>query len=98
MNIARKYRLLRVVAFVLKLLAWLVLIAGILALVAVLAAIVIAGHQWLGEWRVAAIAGALMLSLAAVVWFVQLFSFGSILSLLIDVEENTRAMAVQPPA
>jgi hypothetical protein len=31
-----------------------------------------------------------------IVWFVQLFAFGSILSLLIDIEANTSALAKPP--
>ncbi len=38
-------------------------------------------------------AGSVGVPLLCVVWLVQLFVFGSILSLLIDIEENTRALA-----
>jgi hypothetical protein len=35
--------------------------------------------------------------IVALVVFVQLYAFGSILSLLVKIEENTRAMLQLPP-
>lgn len=97
MNVPRKYGLLRVIAIVLKVLAWLVLVAGIVGLVVTLSAVggLTANAPQL---RSAVTAGAFVVPIVAVVWFVQLFAFGSILTLLIDVEENTRALAAMPPA
>ena len=36
--------------------------------------------------------------LVGIIWFVQLFALGSVLSLLVDIEENTRSLAEQPTA
>jgi hypothetical protein len=36
---------------------------------------------------------AIILPVTGIVWFVQLFAIGSILSLLVDIEENTRLLA-----
>lgn len=92
MSVQRKYGLLRAIAFVLKLLAWLVLLAGIIGGFAGL----LGGSVFARDVNLPAalpIVGSAVLMFACVIWFVQLFAFGSILSLLIDIEENTRAMA-----
>ncbi len=92
MNVPRKYGLLRAIAFILKLLAWLVLLAGIVGgLVGLLGGAAFARNVNLPA--ALPIIGSAGLMFACVIWFVQLFAFGSILSLLIDIEENTRAMA-----
>lgn len=86
MNVPRKYGLLSVVALILRILAWVVLAAGAIGAIVVLSSAqsLPPGFAGIGA------AGVLVL---AVIWFVQLFAFGSILSLLIDIEENTRALA-----
>ncbi|MGQ9492004.1 MAG: hypothetical protein ACUVR4_12520 [Anaerolineae bacterium] len=94
MNVPRKYGLLRAIAFILKLLAWLVLLAGIIGgFAGLLGGSPLARNFNLPE-ALPIIGGAGLLFLC-VVWFVQLFAFGSILSLLIDIEENTRAIAAE---
>lgn len=97
MNVPSKYHLLRVIALVLKGLAWVVLAAGIIGAVVLLlvGASLARGSQDIV--RTLTTAGGLTLPLIAIVWFVQLFAFGSILSLLIDIEENTRGIAARPP-
>ncbi len=92
MNVPRKYGFLRVVAFILKLLAWLALLGGIVG--AIISRTSLGGlleSLNLPAWLPGA--GSVGVLLLCVVWFVQLFVFGSILSLLIDIEENTRALA-----
>ena len=92
MNVQRKYGLLRAIAFILKLLAWLVLVAGIIGgLAGLLGGSAFARNVNLPE--ALPLIGSAGLMFVCVIWFVQLFAFGSILSLLIDIEENTRAMA-----
>ena len=89
MNVPRKYPLLRVIALVLKVLAWIVLAAGLIGMIGLL----VAGSGLPSDQqslRPLATAGALTIPLVAILWFVELFAFGSILSLLIDIEENTR--------
>jgi hypothetical protein len=87
MNASQKYGLVRAIAFILKLLAWLALIAGVLAaIVSGTSGSAIPGLSTLGV-----IAGPVL----GIVWFVQLFAFGSILSLLVDIEENTRQLTAE---
>ncbi|OQA45521.1 MAG: hypothetical protein BWY52_01276 [Chloroflexi bacterium ADurb.Bin325] len=92
MNATRKYPLLRVIATVLKVVAWVILIAGIIGLVAGLGA---AGGMTaeMGVLKGIFTAGSWALPVLAIIWFVQLYAFGSIIALLIDIEENTRRMA-----
>jgi len=101
MNVPRKYGLLRVIAFLLRLLAWLALVAGIIGAIA--GFILLRGYlphdvnlpNWLP------VIGLVAPLVAGIVWFVQLYAFGSVLALLIDIEENTRALAARsaaPPA
>ncbi len=92
MNVPRKYPVLRVIALILKVLAWVVLAAGFLGMIGLLS--VGSGDQVL---RPLTTAGALTVPLIAILWFIQLFAFGSILSLLIDIEESTRGLAARPP-
>ncbi len=95
MSVQRKYNLLRAIAFILKLLAWLVLLAGIIGgLVGLLSGSAFARNVNLPA--ALPLIGSAALMFACVIWFVQLFAFGSILSLLIDIEENTRAIAAEP--
>jgi protein-S-isoprenylcysteine O-methyltransferase Ste14 len=87
MNVPRKYGLVRAIAFVLKLIAVIVLVLGIVGFVGSL----LWGNQVaLPRW--ATVGGALAAPLAALLIFVQLYAFGSILSLLVKIEENTRGM------
>lgn len=91
MSVPHKYGLVRVIAWVLKIAAVIVLIVGVVALIASFGS----GPrlQLPQALMVGGGVGALVLAL---VTFVQLYAFGSILSLLVKIEENTRAM-LQPP-
>jgi low affinity Fe/Cu permease len=91
MNVAHKYGFVRAIAWILKILAVIILIVGILALIVSFGA----GprFQLPQQLMVGSGAGALVLAL---VTFVQLYAFGSILSLLVKIEENTRAMLGAP--
>ena len=95
MNVSRKYEFLRIIAQILKVLAWVVLGVGLLGgLIGLLA---LAGPMARNLNLPVAVPslGSVGVLLLSVAWFVQLFAFGSILSLLIDIEENTRALATQ---
>lgn len=93
MSGSQKYGILRVIATILKFLAWVVLAAGIIGMI-----IVLANTGKMGDaLRPLATAGTFAVPIIAIVWFVQLFGFGSILSLLIEIEENTRGIAARPP-
>lgn len=85
MSSPQKYGIVRAIAFVLKLLAWVALAAGLL--VALIS---------LGSPAILRSLGLVIGPLVGIVWFVQLYAFGSILSLLMDIEENTHALATQP--
>lgn len=93
MKVAHKYGLVRAIALILKILAWLVLLASIAGAVF--------GVTLMGRTAVQAFVPAAMLGtgtvvaslLAGIFWFVPLYAFGSVLSLLLDIEENTRALA-----
>lgn len=88
MNASNKYGLVKAIAFILKLLAWLALIAGVLAAV-------VSGVGGGGGGPLAALrsVGLIVGPVVGIIWFVQLFAFGSILSLLVDIEENTRVLS-----
>lgn len=87
MSSPQKYGIVRAIAFVLKLLAWVALVGGlVVALVS------------LGSPAILRPLGLVIGPLVGIVWFVQLYAFGSILSLLIDIEENTHVLATQPAA
>lgn len=92
MKAPRKYGLLRIIAFVLKVLAWVVLALGIVGMFGLFG---MGGSFGPNDavLRSLTTAGAPAVLLIAIIWFVQLFAFGSILSLLIDIEQNTRALA-----
>lgn len=91
--LSQKYGVLRVIAMILKVLAWIVLAAGIIGMI-----IVLANTGKLPDaLRPLAAAGTFAVPIIAIVWFAQLFGFGSVLSLLIEIEENTRGIAARPP-
>jgi hypothetical protein len=95
MNVPRKYPVLRVIALILKILAWVVLAAGFIGMIALLSS----GSRLPSDLQVLrplTTAGAFIVPMIGILKFVLLFGFGSILSLLVDIEEKTRAMASPP--
>jgi len=88
MNASQKYGLVRAIAFILKLLAWLALIAGVLGAI-------VSGTAFSGALQALRPLGVIVGPVLGIVWFVQLFAFGSILSLLVDIEENTRQLSAE---
>lgn len=90
-DVPRQYNLVRFIAVLLKIVAVLILLLGIAGLVWSLTM----GKQLpLPGW--VALGGAVAAPIVALVSFVQLYAFGSILALLVKIEENTRAMLVPP--
>jgi len=89
MNVRRKYTGLRFLALLIKIVAWLILILSIAAAVWFwLNGDQIAGFRAFGKnWT-----GVLLLPFG-IYTFIQLYIIGSLLSLLADVEYNTRANA-----
>lgn len=94
MKVARKYGLVRAIAFILKLLAWLLLLLFIVGAVFGATLLGRAGNSLLPAWLGTGTAVASLI--AGILWFVPLYALGSVLSLLLDIEENTRALAVYP--
>ena len=95
MNVPRKYGLLRFVAFLLKLLAWLVLLAGIIGTALGLVFLTAQSGNQPEIFKALSAVGVVALPIISIIWFVQFFAFGSILTLLIDMEENTRLLAAR---
>jgi len=96
MNAPRKYRVLWVISLILKVLAWICLgvaIVGALFAVPSLLSTIGRGAPWYEILPWGLMLGA---PIFGIVWFVQLFAFGSILSLLIDIEANTSAQTKPP--
>jgi hypothetical protein len=96
MNVPRRYGLLRLIAFLLKFIAWVILVIGLLGAVGLGLLSARAGNQT-GILAALPLAGTVALPILGIVWWVQFFAFGSILSLLIDIEENTRLIAAKTP-
>ncbi len=95
MNGSPKYGLLRTIARVLKIIAWIVLAVGLIAAIVALTSMGGSADTLTRALNgVLAVVGPLM----GIIWFLQLFALGSVISLLIDIEENTRLLAAQPPA
>jgi len=92
MNVPRKYGLLRAIGTILKVLAWIILAVGIIA--AVVGLFSLGGAS--GTLRYVALTGVIGAPLLSTIWFIQLYAFGSVLCLLVDIEESTRAMAAEP--
>ncbi|MGC8780380.1 MAG: hypothetical protein ACP5UQ_05885 [Anaerolineae bacterium] len=88
-----RYQVLRVIALVLKVLAWVALAVAVISLLIALPSFLSATARGAPWYEVAPWGVMLGLPIMGVIWFVQLFAFGSILSLLISIEENTRALA-----
>jgi hypothetical protein len=72
----------------LKLLAWLALLVGIIGAIVSLASLP----------QLLKVVGLVTALLVGIGWFVQLYAFGSILALLMDIEENTRLLAARSAA
>jgi hypothetical protein len=98
MNVPPKYGVVRTIAFILKLLAWVALAAGLLTAIVALVGASNNADAAGGLFRIIRSIGLILGPLVGIVWFVQLYAFGSILSLLVDVEENTRQLALQQPS
>jgi uncharacterized protein (DUF983 family) len=88
MDVPQKYGLVRAIAALLKVLAVIILILGIVALVGSL----LMGNQYqLPLWMT--LGSAVALPLVALLTSAQLYAFGAILSLLVKIEKNTRSMS-----
>jgi hypothetical protein len=93
MSAPHKYGVVRAIALILKILAWIALGAGIASAIGILFS---GGAGSNSLFNVIRSMGMVLGPLVGIVWFVQLFALGSVLSLLVDIEENTRSLAEQP--
>jgi hypothetical protein len=84
MDVPQKYGLLRAVAFILKLIAWIILIAAIIGGFVLMLNL----GSGLGTWS------GLGVMAVGVVTFLEVYAVGSILSVLVDIERDTRAAAL----
>lgn len=92
METPRRYRLLNLIAWLAKILAWVVLVGALVGGVTMIAQ---GGDAWPGiifGGNGRAILGAIAI-VGGVYCFLQMFIFGSLLSLFVDVEQNSRASA-----
>jgi hypothetical protein len=94
MKVRRRYHLLRFIAGAIRLLGWLSLFAAIAVTVLLWTGIANSAQlpptaRWIGTG---------MMLVSGLIWWVQLIAIGSVLSLLIDIEEDTRALSALPPA
>ncbi len=101
----KRYGVLRVVATLWKIIAWIVLVLGILGAIGTLIfGIAGASPQF---WRmmgmgpamreggiVIGIVGFLVGLLVSVIYFLVFFAMGQLITLMIDIEENTRALRI----
>ena len=93
MNLPHRYQVLGVIALILKVLAWVALAGALIALIVALPAFLSASARGAPWYEVLPWGAMLSLPIMGIVWFVQFFALGSILSLLINIEENTRVLA-----
>lgn len=92
MNVQPRYGLVRAIAMILKILAVIIVVLGVVALIGSL--------QWGNQFalpRWMTLGGAVVTPLIALLTAMQLYAFGSILSLLVRIEEHTRSMIETPP-
>ena len=98
----KKFGVLRVVAAIYRVLAWIILVIGVLGACGILAISVSPGligiqNVDLLGLGVGGVAGGLVAGLGAIffaiIYFLLLYAFGELISLLIALEENTRLTA-----
>mgnify|MGYP005837601559 CR=1 FL=1 len=98
----KRFRVLRLIAIVFKVLAWISLVGGILGGLVMLALMALGGGSTLGDLGAMAslmggVIGGLMVFFMAVVAsilsFIQLYAIGEAILLALAIEENTRETA-----
>ena len=98
MLVEKRFRALRIIGTLLKVLAVLVLVLGVLAGLIVLASGAITGATVPRGGGLAPVTGGVLggvgVILAAIFYGLLLYASGDFIYLALDVEENTRAMAV----
>ena len=100
----KRYGVLRFIAGLWKILAWIVLVLGVLGALGTLVGGIFGGADsqiWeqlgvpaLVSGTVVGIAGFLGILITTILYFLIIYAVGEVLSLFIDVENNTRAVAL----
>lgn len=92
-GVRKRYAALGTIGTILQVLGWIVLIGGVLISILYGVAVAAVGteEEYSGLTVAAVVAGGV---LASVVWGLMLIAVGEVIQLLIDVEQNTRATAV----
>lgn len=108
----RKFRVLRIIGTLWKVLAWIVLIAGVLSAIGILlAGILGSGGLILRQFGqepammtgamgvVSGIAGFIVAIIGTIIYFLMLYAVGELIYLLLAIEENTRQTVrlMEPP-
>lgn len=105
MELEKKFTVLRVIGTIYKVLAWIVLILGILAALAILAAGIWGEARLVRPYGIiprpyaplmsiaGGLFGALGIAVGAVFYFLFLYAAGEAIFLILAIEENTRATA-----
>jgi hypothetical protein len=92
MNVPKKYGLLRILALIIKILAWAALVLGIVGGLFGPNAL----PSFMGGVPEVATTMRIGLPLLGLILFAGLYSVGSIITMLISIEESTRALATHP--
>ncbi|NLE46514.1 MAG: hypothetical protein GX620_17495 [Chloroflexi bacterium] len=104
----KKFKVLRFIGLVWKILAWIVLVVGILTAIGALLTSIFGGGmlsqfaqqqgQW-APWMFGALGGVLLFVatlIGTVIQFLMLYAVGELIFLLLAIEENTRVAARLP--
>ena len=97
----KKYKVLRIVATIWKVLAWIVLVVSVLGGCGTLALGVMGGaasratNFGLGGGLIGGLFAALIAIFLGVLYFVSLYAFAELVDVMLALEENTRATADQ---
>ncbi len=99
----KRYRVLRLIAVILKVIAWIVLVLGVLGALGILIGGIVGGGSGvlrelglpaMGSTIVVAVIGFISAVLFAVLYFLALYAVGEFITLVISIEENTRMAAL----
>lgn len=98
----QRYRVLRIVATLIKVLAWIVLVLGLLGAILLVIGAVAGGLGGLGarayrdlamNTTIGAVVGSIIMGLGSVLYFLFIYAAGELIHLLLDIEQNTRETA-----
>jgi hypothetical protein len=102
---AKKFRILRIVAFLWKIVAWVILVISVLAGCGTLVMLLTAGNQlarqssMLGLGMLSGVAGGVVMAVIAILvglfYFISLYAVAEMIDVALAVEENTRATVEQ---